>query len=117
MASKKQITELENAVVLLEEKMEKMDDEHAMIKQMLSMQNALIENLQMMVKMMSVSQPQPALPHMRLMHVGGDLESTDNSNISNISNNENGIETDNIQNFKTNNKSIKSMKLRMSRVA
>jgi hypothetical protein len=114
MASKKQITELENAVVLLEEKMEKMDDEHAMIKQMLSMQNALIENLQMMVKMMSVSQPQPTLPHMRLMHVGGDLESTDNSNISN---NENGTETDNIQNFKTNNKSIKSMKLRMSRVA
>jgi hypothetical protein len=53
MASKKQLTELENVVVILEEKIEKLEEEHQMMKQMLSMQNSLIENLQMMVKMMS----------------------------------------------------------------
>jgi hypothetical protein len=52
-ASKKQVGELENAIVILEERLEKLEEEHVMMKQMISMQNALIDNLQMMVKMMS----------------------------------------------------------------
>jgi hypothetical protein len=52
-ASKKQVGELENAIVILEERLEKLEEEHIMMKQMISMQNALIDNLQMMVKMMS----------------------------------------------------------------
>jgi hypothetical protein len=55
-ASKKQVGELENAIVILEERLEKLEEEHTMMKQMLSMQNALIDNLQMMVKMMSPMQ-------------------------------------------------------------
>ena len=52
-ATKKQVGELENAIVILEERLEKLEEEHTMMKQMLNMQNSLIENLQMMVKMMS----------------------------------------------------------------
>lgn len=53
MASKKQFADMENAIMLLEEKVEKLEDDHVTMKQMISMQNALIENLQMMIKMMS----------------------------------------------------------------
>jgi hypothetical protein len=52
-ASKKQVGELENAIVILEERLEKLEEEHIMMKQMISMQNALIDNMQMMVKMIS----------------------------------------------------------------
>jgi hypothetical protein len=65
MASKKQINDLENAVVALEEKIEKMEEEHHMLKQMISMQTALIENLQFVVKMMGQNQTQ------RVVHIGG----------------------------------------------
>lgn len=54
MASKKQLNELESIVVLLEERLEKVEEEHKLMKQMLSMQNSLIDNLQMMVKVLSV---------------------------------------------------------------
>lgn len=63
MASKKQINDLENAVIVLEERLEKMEEEHVMLKQMMSMQNSLIDNLQMMVKMMQAPS--------RVFHVGG----------------------------------------------
>jgi hypothetical protein len=60
MASKKQLNELESIVVLLEERLEKVEEEHKLMKQMLSMQNSLIDNLQMMVKVLSV--PATLLP-------------------------------------------------------
>ena len=53
MATKKQVADMENTIVLLEEKLEKLEDDHATLKQMIAMQNSLIDNLQMMVKMMS----------------------------------------------------------------
>lgn len=69
MSSKKQIADIENTIVLLEEKIEKLEDEHATMKQMISMQNSLIDNLQMMVKMLTI---QPVQSH--VVHVGGDEE-------------------------------------------
>lgn len=76
MATKKQLNDLENVVIVLEERLEKMEEEHVMLKQMLSMQNSLIENLQMMVKMMSVSSNIQSAPtsSYRVMHIGGDNE-------------------------------------------
>lgn len=53
MASKKQFADMENTILLLEEKVEKLEDDNITMKQMISMQNALIDNLQMMIKMMS----------------------------------------------------------------
>ena len=76
MATKKQLNDLENVVIVLEERLEKMEEEHVMLKQMLSMQNSLIDNLQMMVKMMSVSSNIQSAPtsSYRVMHIGGDDE-------------------------------------------
>ena len=70
-ASKKQVGELENAIVILEERLEKLEEEHAMMKQMISMQNALIDNLQMMVKMMSNNSPLQGY-QVGYVHMGGD---------------------------------------------
>lgn len=72
-ATKKQVNDLENAVVILEERLEKMEEEHQLLKQMISMQSTLIDNLQMMVKMMSVSSP----TSYKVMHVGGDAKTED----------------------------------------
>lgn len=69
MASKKQIADMENTIVLLEEKMERLEEEHATMKQMISMQNALIDNLQMMVKMLTLQGATPT-KH-QTIHVGG----------------------------------------------
>lgn len=71
MASKKQLTELENVVVILEEKIEKLEEEHQMMKQMLSMQNSLIENLQMMVKMMSCNHGTSSSSHLAFVPLTG----------------------------------------------
>lgn len=79
-ASKKQIGELENAIVILEERLEKLEEEHAMMKQMLSMQNALIDNLQMMVKMMSPMQV--GYVHLGGEQVGGKKQSKENLDAS-----------------------------------
>lgn len=82
-ASKKQISELENAIVILEERLEKLEEEHAMMKQMLSMQNALIDNLQMMVKMMSPMQGyQVGYVQLGGEQVGGKKQSKDNHDAS-----------------------------------
>lgn len=61
MASKKQLNELESIVVLLEERLEKVEEEHKLMKQMLSMQNSLIDNLQLMVKVLSVPAPEASV--------------------------------------------------------
>ncbi len=53
MSAKKQFADMENTIMLLEDKIEKLEDDHATLKQMIAMQNSLIDNLQMMVKMMS----------------------------------------------------------------
>lgn len=53
MASKKQFADMENTILLLEEKVEKLEEDIGTMKQMISMQNSLIDNLQMMMKMMS----------------------------------------------------------------
>lgn len=68
-ATKKQVGELENAIVILEERLEKLEEEHVMMKQMIGMQNALIDNLQMMVKMLSSN----TSSHTQLgyVHLGG----------------------------------------------
>jgi hypothetical protein len=78
MASKKQIADMENTIVLLEEKMERLEEEHATMKQMISMQNALIDNLQMMVKMLTLQGGTPT-KH-QTIHIGGRQEDdrTDN---------------------------------------
>ncbi len=70
--SKKQVNELENAVVVLEERIEKMEEEHTLLKQMLTMQSTLIDNLQMMMKMMSVSVP--ATQQYKVFQLGGDQQ-------------------------------------------
>lgn len=72
-ATKKQVNDLENAVVILEERLEKMEEEQQLLKQMITMQSTLIDNLQMMLKMMSVSQQQVSSTY-RVMHVGGKAE-------------------------------------------
>jgi len=53
MASKKQFADMENTILLLEEKVERLEEDVVTMKQMISMQNSLIDNLQMMIKMMS----------------------------------------------------------------
>lgn len=74
MATKKQVSDLENVVLALEEKVDKMEEEHSMLKQMLSMQSMLIENLQMMMKVMSVSPVQTQASGYRIMQLGGDAK-------------------------------------------
>lgn len=73
MSAKKQIADIENIIVLLEDKIERLEDEHATMKQMISMQNALIDNLQMMVKMMALTPSKH-----QVVHIGGnDTKSND----------------------------------------
>lgn len=79
MATKKQVNDLENVVIVLEERLEKMEEDHAMLKQMLSMQNVLIENLQMMVKMMSVTPSQLSTVGYKVMHIGGGVDTNANA--------------------------------------
>lgn len=110
--SKKQINELENAVVTLEERIEKMEDEHQLLKQMLTMQSTLIDNLQMMMKMMSTSVP-TAQPY-KVYQLGGD-EQHDKQK---------GNEQENVEDNESNrteskltSPSINKIKFRMSRVS
>jgi hypothetical protein len=70
-ATKKQVGELENAIVILEERLEKLEEEHVLMKQMLSMQNSLIDNLQMMLKMFSSSSHNIPVGY---VHVGGETQ-------------------------------------------
>lgn len=82
MATKKQVNDLENVVLVLEERLEKMEEDHAMLKQMMSMQNVLIENLQMMVKMMSTNTNSGApstTSAYRVMHIGGESQVQDDN--------------------------------------
>lgn len=108
-ATKKQVNDLENAVVILEERLEKMEEEHQLLKQMISMQSTLIDNLQMMVKMVSVSSPPPSY---KVMHVGGEAAKTEDvkeedTNVG-VEQRDNGIQGLS--------HSIKTLKTRMSRV-
>jgi hypothetical protein len=75
MSAKKQIADIENTIVLLEEKIERFEEEHATMKQMISMQNSLIDNLQMIVKMMQMHALSP--PKHQVIHVGGDSNGND----------------------------------------
>lgn len=115
--SKKQINELENAIVILEERLEKLEEEHVMMKQMLSMQNALIDNLQMMLKMMSVKQGY----QVGYVHLGGKQEHENQQTSATTNKNDN--DDSNKETIKTNkngghkNLGMKtSLKERMSRV-
>ena len=74
MSAKKQIADIENTIMLFEEKIERLEEEHVTMKQMISMQNALIDNLQMMVKMMALV---PA-KH-QVVHIGGNDVETNTS--------------------------------------
>lgn len=109
-ATKKQVTELENAVVILEERIEKMEEEHTLLKQMLTMQSTLIENLQMMLKMMSATQQD-----YRIVQLGGE-----ESNQVEDKQNEERITHDSTEDTTKNkviNPSINKIKFRMSRVS
>ena len=79
MSAKKQISDIENTIVLLEEKIERLEEEHVTMKQMISMQNSLIDNLQMIVKMMQVHALSP--PKHQIVHVGGDSNGNDDRDI------------------------------------
>jgi hypothetical protein len=110
-ATKKQVNDLENAVVVLEERVEKMEEEHQLLKQMISMQSTLIDNLQMMVKMMSV---QPAY---KVMHVGGESKNANvdgDVKVEDIKENSDVLQES--QGVKQQSHSIKTLKTRMSRV-
>jgi hypothetical protein len=109
-ATKKQVNDVENAVVVLEERIEKMEEEHVLLKQMITMQSTLIENLQMMMKMMSVSQSS-----YKVMHIGG---STINKNEGEEPEfNETQVNTEIKQKQDSNQQnSINTLKHRMSRV-
>jgi hypothetical protein len=108
-ATKKQVNDLENAVVVLEERVEKMEEEHQLLKQMISMQSTLIDNLQMMVKMMSV---QPAY---KVMHVGGETYDGDVKEEDIKASNDVVQENQAVQQ-QSQSHSIKTLKTRMSRV-
>lgn len=114
-ASKKQVTELENAVIILEERIEKMEEEHTLLKQMLTMQSTLIENLQMMMKMMSVSVPSQQY---KVFQYGGDGGVEDKLTQSEHSPQNMVMEGGHVstENNKVTNPSINKMKFRMSRV-
>lgn len=111
-ATKKQVNDIENAVVVLEERIEKMEEEHQLLKQMISMQSTLIDNLQMMMKMMSVQ------PSYKVMHVGGETNSdikvedvnTKNDNVDE----QQGVKAQSQSQSQSH--SIKTLKTRMSRV-
>lgn len=108
-ATKKQVNDIENAVVILEERIEKVEEENQLLKQMISMQSTLIDNLQMMVKMMSVSAPATY----KVMHVGGTSSSEQNE----ADNKQDNTQQDETQEDKQIHRSIRSLKTRMSRVA
>jgi uncharacterized protein involved in tolerance to divalent cations len=57
MASKKQINDIESSIIVIDERVEKLEEQIFMMKQMINMQNTLIDNLQMMVKMMNNNHP------------------------------------------------------------
>jgi hypothetical protein len=57
MASKKQINDIESSIIVIDERVEKLEEQIVMMKQMINMQNTLIDNLQMMVKMMNNNHP------------------------------------------------------------
>lgn len=109
-ATKKQVNDIENAVVVLEERIEKMEEEHHLLKQMISMQSTLIDNLQMMVKMMSVQ------PSYKVMHVGGetnsDIKADDVNTKNDIVDEQQGVQSQS----HSQSHSIKTLKTRMSRV-
>jgi hypothetical protein len=113
-ATKKQVNDVENAVVVLEERIEKMEEEHVLLKQMITMQSTLIENLQMMMKMMSVSQSS-----YKVMHIGGNaINKNENKGEGDDSEcNETQVNTDTKQKQDLNQQnSINTLKHRMSRV-
>lgn len=112
-ATKKQVTELENAVVILEERIEKLEEEHALMKQMLTMQSTLIENLQMMIKMMSVSTSSSQQGY-RIVQLGGENNENQEEKQSDISVDECKTED---KNNEIKNPSINKIKFRMSRVS
>lgn len=103
----KQVNDLENAVVILEERIEKMEDEHQLLKQMISMQSTLIDNLQMMVKMSMTPQ---------VVHVGG-KHHKEHQDSQDSQDSQNSNDDEQTKNPKLNSPSIKTMKTRMSRVA
>lgn len=107
----KQVNDLENAVVVLEERIEKMEDEHQLLKQMISMQSTLIDNLQMMVKMSLTPQ---------VVHVGGKEHKEHHNSHDNVEihDDEESKKTKSIETHLNmlNSPSIKTMKTRMSRV-
>jgi hypothetical protein len=113
-ASKKQISELENAIVILEERIEKLEEDHTMMKQMLSMQNALIENLQMMIKM-SMSHNNNS--GYQVVHLGGENKSQEHK-MDKHDNNDNNENNENNENNKYNakNKNSNAIKQRMLRL-
>jgi hypothetical protein len=122
-ATKKQVNDLENAVVILEERLEKMEEEQQLLKQMISMQSTLIDNLQMMMKMMSSVSVNPTT--YKVMHVGGQgsKEREDHQENSFSEKEEHGSMDENIQNEalkqvqeQMRRNSIKSMKHRVSRI-
>lgn len=107
-ATKKQVTDLENAVVILEERIEKIEEriekieeENQLLKQMITMQSTVIDNLQTMMKMLTVS----ATPCNIVQVAGGNVQTDDQEKT--ITNNDTRKEM----------ASIKSLKTRMSRVA
>lgn len=104
--TKKQVNELENAVVVLEERVEKMEEEHKLLKQMLTMQSTVIDNLQMMMRMMSTSSP------VRGFHLMGGDEKHNESQSEEVSNTE--LES---HITKQTSPSINKIKFRMSRVS
>jgi hypothetical protein len=117
-ATKKQVTELENAVVILEERIEKMEEEHTLLKQMLTMQSTLIENLQMMLKMMSVSTSTTQQGY-RIVQLGGENNNQHQDSYvekQNDSDNNDYKSTEYKDQNETKNPSINKMKFRMSRV-
>lgn len=111
-ASKKQVTELENAVIILEERIEKMEEEHTLLKQMLTMQSTLIENLQMMVKMMSASTSTSQQGY-RIVQLGGEHQET----LTLEEENEDDDVKKNKNKSEMKNQSINNIKFRMSRVS
>ncbi len=118
MASKKQIADMENTIILLEEKIERLEEEHATMKQMISMQNALIDNLQMMVKMLTLQGATPS-KH-QTIHIGGGQEDNNTGSPANTHNTlegGKGDKGDKIDLQQSNSKTrISHMKHRMVRV-
>jgi hypothetical protein len=85
MASKKQINDIESSIILIDERVEKLEEQLVMMKQMINMQNTLIDNLQMMVKMMN-NNPQNVVA---LSMTGGASDDTQLEKTSNLETTEN----------------------------